>query len=418
MVEATEQGELSAYQMNLLSRQIGTFGMEAMGKLIKLKVLIVGLRGLGVETAKNMILAGPASVHLYDPTPVAIEDLSANFYLSEEHVGKVSRAAASLTQLAELNGYCKTSVVETFEEADVANYDCICVTENLTGFESLMSLDAACRVAGKGFVLAETLGAAGYVFVDFGEQHKVFDMDGEPTKQFVISKVDQGPDAVLMVHEDKRHSYQDGDYVKFVEVEGMTELNGHAPIKIKDCRGFQFTLDFDTSAFGTYTGQGIVENIKLPTPVTFDSLAESVKNPAASSPDHMLPTPDMRVWGRASHSHAAMRAAHAFHSKHGRYPTGTDEAEIEECLETAKQVWPGLSMDPDEALDENVAKNTARFARNSLSCQAAFFGGIVAQEIVKYTGKYAPLRQWLHYDILETVPKEANREPMGCRYDD
>lgn len=55
---------------NLYSRQIGTFGMETMGKLIKLKVLIVGCRGLGVETAKNLILAGPASVDIYDPSIV------------------------------------------------------------------------------------------------------------------------------------------------------------------------------------------------------------------------------------------------------------------------------------------------------------------------------------------------------------
>jgi ubiquitin-activating enzyme E1 len=80
---------------NLYSRQIGTFGIETMGKLIKLKVLIVGMRGLGVETAKNLILAGPASVALYDPNIVSINDLGANFYLKESHVGQVSRAKAS-----------------------------------------------------------------------------------------------------------------------------------------------------------------------------------------------------------------------------------------------------------------------------------------------------------------------------------
>ena len=67
-----------------------------MGKLVKLKVLIVGLRGLVVETAKNIILAGPAAVHLYDPTIARINDLGSNFYLTEEHVGKVSRAEACL----------------------------------------------------------------------------------------------------------------------------------------------------------------------------------------------------------------------------------------------------------------------------------------------------------------------------------
>jgi len=58
-MEAKAEGEIDT---NLYSRQIGTFGMEAMGKLIKMNVVIVGLRGLGVEVAKNLILAGPKSV--------------------------------------------------------------------------------------------------------------------------------------------------------------------------------------------------------------------------------------------------------------------------------------------------------------------------------------------------------------------
>jgi ubiquitin-activating enzyme E1 len=61
-----------------------------------MKVLIVGLRGLGVECAKNLILAGPASVDIFDPTIVKINDMGSNFYIKEEHVGKVSRANASI----------------------------------------------------------------------------------------------------------------------------------------------------------------------------------------------------------------------------------------------------------------------------------------------------------------------------------
>lgn len=66
---------------NLYSRQIGTFGMETMGKLIKLDCLIVGMRGLGVETAKNLILAGPHWVDVWDNDVVNVRDLGANFYL-------------------------------------------------------------------------------------------------------------------------------------------------------------------------------------------------------------------------------------------------------------------------------------------------------------------------------------------------
>jgi ubiquitin-activating enzyme E1 len=81
--------------------------METMGKLIKMNVLIIGSRGLGVETAKNLILAGPASVTLYDPHLVTWGDLSSNFYCRPEHVGSATRADASYTKLQELNPYVK-----------------------------------------------------------------------------------------------------------------------------------------------------------------------------------------------------------------------------------------------------------------------------------------------------------------------
>lgn len=82
MVEKAQEIDHNQY-----SRQIYTFGMETMGKLVKMKVLLIGMRGLGVEIAKNLILAGPAVVDLHDTDLVKIEDLGANFYLREEHVG-------------------------------------------------------------------------------------------------------------------------------------------------------------------------------------------------------------------------------------------------------------------------------------------------------------------------------------------
>jgi len=96
---------------DLYSRQIGTFGLETMGKLIKMNVIIVGLRGLGAEIAKNLILAGPKSVSLYDPDLTQLSDLGSNFYCEEQHVGKVTRAEACLTKLRELNPYVKVDVI-------------------------------------------------------------------------------------------------------------------------------------------------------------------------------------------------------------------------------------------------------------------------------------------------------------------
>ncbi len=71
-----------------------------------------------------------------------------------------------------------------------------------------------------------------------------------------------------------------------------------------------------------------------------------------------------------------------------------------------------------EEVEESVITNIARFARAQISPMAAFWGGIVSQEVVKFVGKYSPLQQWLHYDIMESLPKgEVNRTLTGGRYD-
>lgn len=74
----------------------------------------------------------------------------------------------------------------------------------------------------------------------------------------------------------------------------------------------------------------------------------------------------------------------------------------------------------EDITTEDVVRNVAAYSRCSITSQAAFFGGIVAQEIVKLTGKYSPLRQMLHYDVFESIPTEGviTREVRNCRYDD
>ena len=47
---------------NLYSRQIGVYGLETMLKLSTLKIFIYGMRGIGVEITKNILLAGPNKV--------------------------------------------------------------------------------------------------------------------------------------------------------------------------------------------------------------------------------------------------------------------------------------------------------------------------------------------------------------------
>ncbi|KAG9870095.1 hypothetical protein KCV05_g23332, partial [Aureobasidium melanogenum] len=52
---------------SLYSRQLYVLGHEAMKRMGSSNILVVGLRGLGVEIAKNIALAGVKSLTLYDP---------------------------------------------------------------------------------------------------------------------------------------------------------------------------------------------------------------------------------------------------------------------------------------------------------------------------------------------------------------
>lgn len=51
-------------------------GHEAMKRMQTSNVLVSGLRGLGVEVAKNLVLGGVKSVTLHDPHPAAWADLA------------------------------------------------------------------------------------------------------------------------------------------------------------------------------------------------------------------------------------------------------------------------------------------------------------------------------------------------------
>jgi hypothetical protein len=66
------------------------------------RALSVSRAALCASAAKNVILAGVAAVTLADTSAVAIRDLSAQFYLAEEDVGR-NRAEACAPKLHELN---------------------------------------------------------------------------------------------------------------------------------------------------------------------------------------------------------------------------------------------------------------------------------------------------------------------------
>jgi ubiquitin-activating enzyme E1 len=73
--------------------------------------------------------------------------------------------------------------------------------------------------------------------------------------------------------------------------------------------------------------------------------------------------------------------------------------------------------------DEKLLKELSYQAQGDVNPMAAFFGGLTAQEVLKaVSGKFHPVKQWMYFDSLESLPTSCKRseelcKPVGSRYD-
>lgn len=112
--------------------------------------------------------------------------------------------------------------------------------------------------------------------------------------------IEKGQTTKVTVHEDKRHIYEEGDYVLFREVEGMTEINEPAgPFKVIKTTPFTVELELDSTGFNEYSRQGTIENVKVPRDFPMHSWEQSFANPAASTAFGMMEPPDLSKFGRS-----------------------------------------------------------------------------------------------------------------------
>ena len=87
MTTTTAPG-LSADEIALYDRQIRLWGAQAQERIRSAHVLLISLRSLGTEIAKNLTLAGISSLTIIDDEPVTEEDLGTQYFVREEDVGK------------------------------------------------------------------------------------------------------------------------------------------------------------------------------------------------------------------------------------------------------------------------------------------------------------------------------------------
>ncbi|BEJ01563.1 hypothetical protein CcaverHIS631_0602450 [Cutaneotrichosporon cavernicola] len=396
----------------LYSRQLYVLGHEAMKKMANSNVLVVGMKGLGVEIAKNIALAGVKSVTIYDPAPVEIADVGTQFFLREADVGK-PRHEVTAPRLAELNSYVPVKVLEGSGEITpemVAPYQAVVLTN--TTLAKQIEIDEFARTKGIFFIAADVRGLFGSVFNDFGDDFTCVDPTGENPLSGMVLYVETGPDALVTCVDETRHGLEDGDFVTFSEIKGMDTLNGAEPRKVTVKGPYTFSVG-DTTGLGEYVSGGLFTQVKMPKVLHFKSLKDTL-----TQPEYFIT--DFAKWDRPSTLHVGFQALSQYFEKNGRLPRARNVEDAAALTAIAKEIHSSTATEGD--LDEKVIEELAFQATGDVSPMVAVIGGFVAQEVLKaVSAKFHPMQQNMYFDALEALPTElpteADCQPTGSRYD-
>nr|XP_005155933.1 ubiquitin-like modifier-activating enzyme 1 [Danio rerio] len=401
----------------LYSRQLYVIGHDAMRRMGKADVLIAGMRGLGVEIAKNVILAGVRTVTIQDEGVVEWRDLSSQFYLKEADLGQ-NRALCSEKQLSSLNAYVKVSAsTNKLDENFLSKFQVVVLTSS--PLDEQLRVGAFCHSNNIKFIVADTRGLCGQLFCDFGESFEVIDTNGDPPVSAMISHISKENPGVVNCTDEESHEFTDGMFVTFSEVQGMTELNNYGPVEIKVRDSYSFSI-CDTSNFSDYVKCGVATEVKQPEILSFKplnvALDEALRDPG------LVEMTDYGKTQRHLSLHLAFQALHKFTQKYSRTPHPRSQADAEVLLTITKELCTEAKFDE---LDEDAVRNLSLVASGDLAPVNAFIGGLAAQEVVKAcSGKFTPLRQWLYFDALECLPQEEGGvlsedacAPRDSRYD-
>ena len=254
-----------------------------------------------------------------------------------------------------------------------------------------------------------------------------------------------------------------GDFVSFKDVKGMTELNDTPPRPIRVINKTKFTIE-DTTKFQEFTGVGIVEEVKVPRPAIFKPLSEAINviyyedviedylnedSYLGSTASKMSNEPLMDDLGIISNiktsqdniiineekkenipwikmfyaefeneslknlsnekMHLAFLALHEYFNIHQDLPNFNKIKENKECIDISLKI---LSKAKEEGfrwainlckIDKPFLDIVFKFCKFKFTPFTNYLAGIVAQEVIKFTGLYKPISQWVYFNFFNLL---------------
>ncbi|KAL9112846.1 MAG: hypothetical protein Q9227_002923 [Pyrenula ochraceoflavens] len=335
---------ISADEIALYDRQIRLWGVQAQEKLRSASILVIGIKALGNEIAKNLVLAGIGSLTVLDHEVVTEEDLGSEFLLTEEHVGQ-NRAQAASTNLQKLNPRVRLIIDTDYAVAKTPDYFSlfdITIATNLD-LDTLSNINAMCRIFSRKFYAADIHGMYGYVFADLISHDYVL----ERTKSNIPTPAPgtmETPTRAIISTTTKKESG------KTIEVVTKREI---------------------------YSPLVLANTSPLPTDLTRSRRKKLQVTPLLS----------------------CLRALFEFQrSAGGRLPATGNPQDLRTFTTLAQQQNKDLNL-PQDALKSEFLRSFLQNLGSEISPTAAFLGGSLAQDIINVLGqREQPLQNFLLFD--------------------
>lgn len=377
---------------NLYSRQLYAIGFDCMKKISKSSVLISGLNGLGLEVAKNTILQGFNRVCIHDQQNCQNSDLSTNYYLTKEDFG-FNRAKSCFNKLKELNSYVNVEfLTEDLTEVLIKNFSMIVLVNYK--LDKALTINEFCHKNLIKFILVNSYGLVGNIFCDFGDNFIINDPDGEQLNTSIIENITNEENPLITCIESKPHNLTSGDFVKFVNIKNIPELN----FEVEYVNKLSFRIKYVPRNLEKFINeQGEFVQVKPSIRVNYKTLKESIE-----TPEFVLT--DFTDFEKPLKLHALYKALH----------------ESNLSIKNSGEFTTLVKKLNNSITDGMINKFILTYEGDCCPLNSVL-GSIASQEIVKgCTGKFTPIKQWLYFDSFDCLPENSNdldRTLKGTRYD-
>ena len=331
-------------------------------------------------------------------------------------------------------------------------------------------IENVCRKNKKGFIYGLVLGLNGFVFNDFGNEFEIKDLTGEKKEKYFIKNIyydENIKESIIEIdlNENNILKLKKKDFIIFNNIEGLEKLNNLNNIQIKKIiSNKSFSINININNFGKYKKGGILFKNFIPIKLKFENFLFRLKNPIYNK--------NFNDDDNNQIIHCLIYAIQNYFDNHLNLPELNNEKESKEIVQIAKNYYENklkeekeknsfdeetneqsdnkneennnLDSDSESSeilyeknknwfensnnFDEEKILNLSKWTKSEISPFCSFIGGIISQEIVKFTGKYTPIFQFEWFDFYDSISYliqkekenkiEMNRNLLNSRFDD